>query len=105
LLGIFGDNLRADSGRRNVKGYGTSENLLSDYGVIESEFGVNLDFFWDLNENVSGLLGFFWVFLGIPETMEFVDKTESSESRKAEGNEYPKSRTEGRTERKGFARM
>jgi hypothetical protein len=102
LLGIFGENLREDSGRGNELGFETSENLLSDYGVIKSEFGVNLDFFGNLDDNVSRLLGFFWVFLRIPESIQIRIETVYSKDRKAKSNEYTESRGNGPTEWEGF---
>jgi hypothetical protein len=102
LLGIFGENLREDSGRGNGLGFEASENLLPNYGVIESELGVNLDFFWDLNVNVSRFHGFFWVFLGIPEGIQVRVETPDCKGRKASSNEYSQSRGNGPTEWEGF---
>lgn len=99
MLGNFGKNLPEDSGRKNVSGYETSENLLPDYGVIESELGVDLDFFWDFYENLSGSLG---LCFGMPVTMQITPDTQSCKSGKAESNEYSQSRTEGLTEWKAL---
>lgn len=99
MLGIFGDNLREDSGKGNVWVYEASENLLPDYGVIESELGVDLDFFWDFYENLSGFLG---LCFRRPVTIQITPDTQSRKGRKAESDEYSQSRTESLTEWKAL---
>ncbi|MBQ2922696.1 MAG: hypothetical protein IJD58_12130 [Lachnospiraceae bacterium] len=90
-------------GRENVSGYETSENLLPDYRVIESELGVDSNFFWDLDENISGSLGFSGTFLGMPDTIQVRVKAKSCKGRKAASNQYSRKRTESCSERKRFS--